>query len=166
MTTGSQAIGVTVQQAHTVVLPDNIVVAPWSNWFSQWFGAIALPVDLPTAAQYELTLRFCDDPEIHALNRHYRQMDQPTDVLAFATLDGDVYHPLATETFELGDIIISVETAGRQAIAQQHALSYELCWLACHGFLHLLGWDHPTEAALKRMLQAQDRCLGAIGLSA
>jgi probable rRNA maturation factor len=65
----------------------------------------------------------------------------------------------------LGDIIISIDTAQRQAILQEHDLSTELLWLVSHGFLHLLGWDHPDEETLTTMLACQDRLLGTIGVS-
>lgn len=63
-----------------------------------------------------------------------------------------------------GDIVISVPTARAQAKAQGHRLSQELAWLASHGLLHLLGWDHPDELSLQRMLQQQRQLLAAIQL--
>ena len=65
----------------------------------------------------------------------------------------------------LGDIIISVDTAFKQAIAQGHPLKTELMWLASHGLLHLLGWDHPDEASLTEMLIQQKALLGTVGVS-
>jgi probable rRNA maturation factor len=73
-------------------------------------------------------------------------------------LDGDPLY--------LGDIIISVDTAQRQALEQNHELNTELLWLASHGFLHLLGWDHPDEGSLTKMLECQARLLGTIGVTA
>jgi probable rRNA maturation factor len=78
------------------------------------------------------------DPEIHILNRQYRQKDKPTDVLSF---------PLADELQPslLGDVVISVETATRQARRRHHLLREELQVLLIHGILHLLGYDHEVS---------------------
>ena len=62
-------------------------------------------------------------------------------------------------TLELGDIVVSVPTAARQAIEQGHSLERELQWLVSHGLLHLLGWDHPDEATLNAMIACQERLL-------
>ena len=91
-------------------------------------------------ADYEVSLRLVDDAQIHALNRGYRRKDRPTDVLAFAQREGPAgaIHPGL-----LGDIVISVDTARRQA---RHGLYRELLHLASHGLCHLLGYDHRTDA--------------------
>lgn len=86
----------------------------------------------------EVALRLCDDATIRELNRDYRNKDKPTDVLAFAQREA------ATADFALlGDIIISVDTAKRQAKRGLHA---ELLHLASHGLCHLLGYDHRDDA--------------------
>ena len=129
------------------------------NWFEIWLAHSDL--DLPIASNYELSLRLTDDAEIQLLNSQYRQKDQPTDVLAFAALENDM--PLVPGLpVYLGDIIISVDTANHQALSYQHSLQQELAWLASHGFLHLLGWDHPDEVSLEKMLQRQEQLLGTI----
>jgi probable rRNA maturation factor len=64
----------------------------------------------------------------------------------------------------LGDIVISLDTAQRQAETQSHPLEVELAWLAAHGLLHLLGWDHPDDASLTRMLNQQQALLQIVGL--
>jgi probable rRNA maturation factor len=90
-------------------------------------------------------------------------------VLAFAALE--VNFPQLPEEFSeleplyLGDIIISVETAQRQSEQQNHSLDKELVWLAAHGFLHLLGWDHPDEESLLKMLAQQEVLLKLAGFS-
>jgi probable rRNA maturation factor len=149
---------ITVQNLH----PDcSIDSAIWAAWFETWLSQPDL--DLPTASNYELSLRLTNDAEIQLLNSQYRQKDQPTDVLAFAALENDM--PLIPGLpVYLGDIIISVDTANRQALAYQYSLHQELAWLASHGFLHLLGWDHPDEASLENMLQRQEQLLGTITL--
>jgi probable rRNA maturation factor len=68
---------------------------------------------------------------------------------------------LATEPLELGDIVISLETAARQALEHGHPLERELRFLASHGLLHLLGWDHPDQETLTAMLDRQARLLAS-----
>jgi probable rRNA maturation factor len=138
----------------------------WESWFQQWLE-IMTP-ELPNAPSYEIALRLTNDTEIQALNAQYRQKDQPTDVLAFAALEADLpqnEEMLASLPLYLGDIVISIDTAKRQADQQDHDLLTELAWLTTHGFLHLLGWDHPDEASLIQMLKQQVVLLKAIGIS-
>ncbi|NJN73568.1 MAG: rRNA maturation RNase YbeY [Limnothrix sp. RL_2_0] len=143
-------------------LPE-LAIAPWQNHCSQWLRE--LPKDLPSATNYELTLRFTTDAEIHGLNRQYRAKDQPTDVLSFAALEDDLGIVLPDdEPVYLGDIIVSVDTAQRQAIARNHSLEVELGWLTSHGLLHLLGWDHPDEDRLIEMLDRQEMLLRNVQL--
>ena len=144
---------------------------PWESWFQVWIGHTWQ--DLPPFAQstaYELTLRFTEDREVQTLNRDYRGIDRPTDVLSFATLEGtEALLPpdLLSDSGEplyLGDIVISVPTAQRQAEQGGHSLVVELSWLSVHGFLHLLGWDHPDEESFQRMVNQQLWLLEATGL--
>lgn len=93
-------------------------------------------------ANAEISLTLTDDPSIHALNRDYRGKDSPTDVLAFAQESS----PGPTRV--LGDVIVSLETARRQKTG---TLEREVAWLISHGVLHLLGFDHQTEAELQAM---------------
>jgi probable rRNA maturation factor len=146
-----------------------VALAPLSQW-EQWLGAWLqwLKVDQSPIHAYELSIQFTTDVGIQTLNRQYRHQDRPTDVLAFATLDNPASMPtavLAQDPFYLGDIVISVDTALQQSQAHGHTLSTELLWLLAHGLLHLLGWDHPDEAALQRMWQQQQQLLEAIGVS-
>jgi len=96
-------------------------------------------------ADYEVSVRFVDDAAIHALNRAYRKKNKPTDVLAFAQREGPggALHPSV-----LGDIVISVDTARRQA---KRGLYRELLHLASHGLCHLLGYDHRDDAEERTM---------------
>lgn len=137
----------------------------WENWFQQWLEV--LNDYLPTALSYEVSLRLTTDTEIQTLNSQYRQQDKPTDVLAFASLEANLPQSeemLASMPLYLGDIIVSVDTAQRQAQQQEHSLSTELAWLTAHGLLHLLGWDHPEEESLMEMLQQQVILLEKIGM--
>ena len=110
------------------------------------------------AEELSLGLRFTDDASIAELNRAWRQKTGPTDVLSFAALESEMPLQQAT-TLELGDIVVSVPTAARQAIEQGHSLERELQWLVSHGLLHLLGWDHPDETTLNAMIACQERLL-------
>lgn len=137
----------------------------WENWFQEWLEV--LNDYLPTALSYEVSLRLTTDTEIQTLNSQYREQDKPTDVLAFASLEANLPQSeemLASMPLYLGDIIVSVDTAQRQAQQQEHDLSTELAWLTAHGLLHLLGWDHPEEESLMEMLQQQVILLEKIGM--
>lgn len=167
--TGSTSfhIEVSVQDGTTTPetkqLADAIEAHTWQNWFECWLQQ--LQPDASPIRAYELSLRLTEDTEIQSLNAQYRSRDQPTDVLSFATLEAATPLPLevlmATPLY-LGDIVISVETAQRQAEQQGHGFAWEVAWLAVHGLLHLLGWDHPDDLSLKRMLDQQDALLRAI----
>jgi probable rRNA maturation factor len=123
---------------------DNPILANiWQDWFQQWLNL--LRPSTPKNDHYELTLRLTNDEEIKALNNQFRNQDRVTDVLGFASLENEILIDDLDEPLYLGDIIISIETAKKQAITQQHSLTIELAWLASHGFLHLLGWDHRSE---------------------
>ena len=147
--------------------PCSIAAETWERWFQQWLET--LKSELPPAAAYELTLRLTDDPEIQSLNAQYRDKDQPTDVLAFAALEVNSpqipAHLGLSIPLYLGDLVISVDTAYRQAQQQGHSLQTELAWLATHGLLHLLGWDHPDEESLKEMLNQQEILLKRVNLT-
>jgi len=149
-----------------ITYADPILESVWSEWFQQWLEI--MQPELSPIQAYELSLRLTGDREIQTLNAQYRHQDKPTDVLAFATLEDS--SPQNDEVYQsqpvyLGDIIISVETAQRQANLQNHSLNVELSWLATHGLLHLLGWDHPDEESLNQMLAKQQFLLNTVGLS-
>lgn len=101
----------------------------------------------------EVSLLLTDDKEIHRLNKLYRNVDSPTDVLAFSQVEGSNEFPLLDNETEylLGDIVISIETAQRQAALLKKSLEHELAVLAVHGFLHLIGFDHMSEGDTVRM---------------
>ena len=105
----------------------------------------------------ELSVSLVDDATIHGLNRTWRHKDKPTDVLAFPLGEGEAVRP---EGGLLGDVIVSVETARRQAAKRRRPLLDELTMLLAHGLLHLVGYDHQSDAqeeemtALTRKLEA------------
>ena len=100
----------------------------------------------------DLTLRLTNNDEIQFLNRKYRNMDDVTDVLSF---NQDFVDP-ATGRYYLGDIIISIEKAEQQAGLNQISLDEECAFLAIHGTLHLLGFDHGSAESKQEMWQHQD----------
>lgn len=112
----------------------------------------------------EVSLSFVDDEAIQSLNREYRGVDSPTDVLSFPMLSEDEWDSLEPEDL-LGDIIISIPTAIRQSEQYGHSFERELGFLLVHGFLHLLGYDHETEEQEQEMFALQERILQQAGLA-
>ena len=99
--------------------------------------------------EVELSVAVVDDRAMRKLNRSYRRQDRPTDVLAFAMAEGEPAPAIRPEL--LGDVVISVDTARRQARSTGVALLDELTMLLAHGLLHLLGHDHGDRGAEREM---------------
>ena len=113
----------------------------------------------------EVSLTLVDDEQIHVLNRDYRSVDRPTDVISFALEEGDEPTIIGGPAeMLLGEIVISMETALRQAAEYGHSLEREVAFLALHGMLHLLGYDHMTQEDEKRMFDKQTEILAALGV--
>ncbi|ELS04587.1 metalloprotein, YbeY/UPF0054 family [Xenococcus sp. PCC 7305] len=143
---------------------ESLAAIPWQDWFQNWLEALESEVQV--ANSYELSLRFNSDREMQELNAQYRQQNKSTDVLAFAALETEVIIPESMgEPLYLGDIVISLDTAAKQASDRQHPLVTEVAWLAGHGLLHLLGWDHPDEENLQKMLSKQVTLLELVGIT-
>lgn len=100
------------------------------------------------------------DEEIQSLNAQYRGFDKPTDVLSF---EADFFDPEQNLTY-LGDIIISLPTAQKQALQAEHPEETELLLLIAHGLLHLVGYDHATDEERKEMWELQTNILNSIGV--
>ena len=105
----------------------------------------------------ELSILLVNDREMRALNRRYRGIDRTTDVLAFAQQEGAGSTPDGL----LGDVVISVDTARRQARDAGSSLGAEADRLLIHGLLHLLGYDHERSAAEARRMQRRERMLAS-----
>ena len=105
----------------------------------------------------DITISVGDDEEIHRMNREYRGVDRPTDVLSFPAAEGDAF-PAIPDAF-LGDIAISLPRAEMQAEEYGHSLLRELTFLTVHGTLHLLGYDHIMDEDRARMFVRQDEIL-------
>ena len=111
-------------------------------------------------ADADLSVIISDDAYLHELNIKFREVDSPTDVLAFPSGETDI----DTGRTYLGDVILSCTRAQAQAQAAGHALESELQLLVVHGVLHLLGYDHTDEESKDRMWTAQGEILERLGL--
>ena len=105
-----------------------------------------------------LSLVLVDDARIRELNQRFRNVDQPTDVIAFEAEDEDGQRA--------GEVVVSVETARRQAAEAGSDMETEMAWLVAHGVLHVAGMDDSTDAGLEQMLALQRRALAALGREA
>lgn len=118
-------------------------------------SAVLAQEKFPYAA--EVSVSFVDDETIHVRNREYRGVDKPTDVLSFPLTDGK---PGAEDILDgsvmLGDIVISGDTALRQAKEYGHSIEREVCFLTVHSMLHLLGYDH--EQSTEHETYMNDSC--------
>ena len=121
---------------------------------------------------YEVSVLFVDDSEIREINKEHREIDKATDVLSFPMVDfhngqlisdvGD--YDLDEELLFLGDIIISAETAERQAKEYGHSLLREIAFLTAHSCFHLLGYDHMEPEEEEVMKDKQEAVLLKMGL--
>ena len=111
-------------------------------------------LEIPTAI---FNIIFVDNERIHEINKEYRKVDRVTDVISFALEDNP---DIVYEDFRLlGDIYIAIDVAYDQAIEYNHSREREVCFLATHGVLHLLGYDHMTEDEEKEMFGIQEELL-------
>ncbi len=116
---------------------------------------------IPPALEVSLTLT--DNPGIHKLNREFRGVDRPTDVLSFPQFAVEERIPAGAT---LGDIVISMPQMAAQAREYGHSQKREFCFLFVHGLLHLLGYDHEISAAAEEQQFARQReVLAALGIT-
>lgn len=120
-----------------------------------------------------VSLNFVSDEEIHRLNKEFRNVDKVTDVLSFPNLNKTPNEKLKkfqkladfdSKLLFLGDIVISKNVAKAQAKVYEHSITREVCFLALHGFLHLLGFDHIKEEDERIMNKIQDKILSEVNL--
>jgi probable rRNA maturation factor len=146
------------------------------NWITKLEQLLQLAGEAEGITGGEVSLTFTNDEEIHQLNREYRGIDRPTDVLSFAMQeDGvdelDIIFEVESEdevdpiSGMLGDIIISVDTAQVQSEEYGHSLEREIGFLFVHGFLHLIGYDHQDDVTEAEMTAKQEAILQKAGLS-
>ena len=110
----------------------------------------------------EVSISVVDDDEIHQINKQFRRIDRPTDVLSFPLLtffEGEKCEKNACGEVLLGDIVISLERAREQAAQYGHLLQREMAFLTAHSMLHLLGYDHMNEEEEAEMFRRQKEIL-------
>lgn len=118
-------------------------------------------------AKAEVSVTIVSNDDIHQINKEYRGKDAPTDVISFALEEegeGEIEIVAAEMPPVLGDIIISADRTREQAEEYNHSFKRELGFLAVHGFLHLLGYDHMTKEEEEEMFTKQKELLDAYGL--
>ncbi len=120
--------------------------------------------NLKVDEETEISVLFADDKFIRSLNNKYRGIDKPTDVLSFSLQEGAIKSPEIESDKLLGDIIISVETAQKQADNLNHSMEKELTVLLIHGLLHLTGYDHEKGQDYRVMREKESEILKIFAL--
>lgn len=152
-----------------VISDEHPELEPESSWLNiiETLGERIVGEELGKPA--EVSLVFVDDARIRELNREYRKKDTPTDVLSFPLYEfaapGELQGAEEDEVYLLGDVVISLDTAIRQAEEYGHSLHREVAFLFTHGLLHLLGYDHDDEEKRRVMREAEEKYLSEVGLS-
>ncbi len=114
----------------------------------------------------EVSVTLTDNEHIHEINREYRKVDRPTDVISFALNEGDEPEIEGGAPVNvLGDLIISMEKVAEQAAEYGHSNRREIAFLTVHGMLHLLGYDHIEEADRVEMRKEEDFVMEKLGIS-
>lgn len=114
----------------------------------------------------EVSVLLTNDARIHELNRDYRGMDKPTDVLSFALEEDETVVLPPGFPRLLGDVIVSLDTIRRQAAEHAKTPAQECAWALCHGVLHLLGYDHQTDEEEDEMRGREQEVLASLGEAA
>ncbi len=127
--------------------------------------AAMMVAELYEIPESEVSITLTNNEYIHQLNKKYRNIDRPTDVLSFALNEGEEPEVLDGPAVNiLGDIIISVERAKEQAADFGHSLEREIAFLTVHGMLHLLGYDHIEDADREEMEEEQRYVMDKLGI--
>lgn len=136
--------------------------ASWLN-YRRYIRAICDRTELLLKLEktYSFSIILMDEKDIHIINRDYRKIDRPTDVISFASSDEDNVIDSGDE-LELGDIFINVQAIRSQAEDYGHSLKREFSFLATHGLLHLLGYDHIDQVDEEVMFKLQEEILSEI----
>ena len=131
--------------------------------YEKFFQSIAKRTEkeLKLANDLEISVTFVRSRTIHIINRDYRGIDRPTDVISFAIRDG-LEDFIPDEEKDLGDLFINIDYARKQAREYGHSEKRELGFLFTHGLLHCLGYDHMNPEDEKKMFALQDRILEPI----
>ena len=113
---------------------------------------------------YDISISFVDNKEIHELNKQFRGVDRATDVLSFPMLS-DEFEDVEYEEMSLGDIVVSLERALEQSIEYGHSFEREVCFLVCHSMFHLLGYDHDTDENTREMGEKEEAVLTKLNIT-
>lgn len=132
----------------------------FENEFNEYY--VKIFKELKLKGEFITDVTIVDNKTIHKINREYRNVDRPTDVISFAFLDEKSEKELKGGPISLGQIIISYEKAEEQAKEYGHSLEREMNFLFVHGMLHLLGYDHMVKEDEKIMFELQDKILGGL----
>lgn len=130
----------------------------FKDYFREILNNAREVLDLPK--RVAVSVIFVNDEQIHQINRDYRNIDRPTDVISFAL--GDNKDEVDYIPEELGDIFINIDAARRQAVDYEHSEKREICFLFTHGLLHLNGFDHQTKEEEQEMIRYQKLILDKI----
>lgn len=114
----------------------------------------------PMGSKKYFNIIFVSLEEIHRINKEYRNIDRPTDVISFALIDDKE----EKQTHEMGDIFICLDKAREQAKEYGHSIIREVAFLSVHGYLHLSGYDHQTKEEESIMFKKQDEILNKAGI--
>ena len=141
----------------------------WEKVFVSWINEViteprySISSNFTAKKSFSLGFEIIDDIQITTLNENWLHKTGPTDVLSFPIIsESDFKNDISF--IELGDIFISFEMAVKQSKEFNNTVQKELIWLASHGFLHLLGWDHQDHHKLEHMLQLQEYLISKLNL--
>lgn len=120
--------------------------------------------------EVDVYITLTNNEEIHKINKEYRDVDMPTDVLSFPMYEREEIKDLKNDTDDevekiLGDIIVSIEKVKEQAEEYGHSFERELAYLVTHGMLHLLGYDHMIEEEKVVMRKREEEILGTLNIT-
>ena len=156
---------------YVIILSPKIMVIDFLNQGPKQFDSyeevfndyyVKIFKELNLRGEFITDVTIVDNKTIHKINREYRNVDRPTDVISFAFLDEKSERELKGGPVNLGQIIISFEKAEEQAKEYEHSLLREMVFLFVHGMLHLLGYDHMKEEDERIMFSLQDKILGGL----
>ena len=141
----------------TIMNRTNKPIAGYSSLFRKI--AVSAEKQLNLNPELHISVTFVRSASIHKINREYRGIDRPTDVISFACNDAGFCNETAEEKEDLGDLFINLDYAKRQAEEYGHSMKREVGFLFTHGMLHCLGYDHMKPADEKKMFALQDAIL-------
>lgn len=136
------------------------------NLVFEYVADVVSPELLVQNKTYMVNVCLSDDAEVHKLNKEFRGIDKPTNVLSFANIDDEDFAEMlkVTEEIELGDIILAFETLQKEADIKNISVYAHYCHLVVHGFLHILGFDHQDDAEAEEMENLETEILALFSI--